>query len=539
MSLGNVIGAAAPIAAGYFTGGAGFGIGASIAAGAATGMGIAALSGNDILMGGVTGGLGGYGGGNMFSAFNPSTAIDLANSAGTTTAVANEALLSPYTSMAPTVEAAGSGAGNLGMFSNPAAVSGSAATMAPSGIMGSTGQLGPNMGQINTSNYAINPGVTGPKSIAPVGAKIEQGALVNANNYGTTGLNNKVEGIINDPSKAGGYAGNPAPPDTSFSAGVERLGDGSMSKGAMKAGMLALGPIAAGLEPEYETFDELREDKYDPYATLNLNDQDTGINDAINADSGLRLYAEGGIVNQTPMNVNNVGANVSGGGMNVNNVGANMGLNSVANLNQGATSIQGLGGLNVNTGGMSLNAAQQDLIDNPKYKLADTGMYGQKQYIPSDYRGMGSFRDDFSGSTQKAGQAEADQIAIYREQLEGSGPMNVNNSPMNVNNVGSNVMGGGMNINNLPTAKFAMGGLTQGPGDGMSDDIPTTIDNEQPAALSDGEFVVPADVVSHLGNGSTEAGSKQLYAMMDEVRQARTGRKQQATEIDAERYMPA
>ena len=73
----------------------------------------------------------------------------------------------------------------------------------------------------------------------------------------------------------------------------------------------------------------------------------------------------------------------------------------------------------------------------------------------------------------------------------------------------------------------------------MSDDIPTTIDNNQPAALSDGEFVVPADVVSHLGNGSTEAGSKQLYAMMDEVRQARTGRKQQGTEIDPERYMPA
>jgi hypothetical protein len=100
-------------------------------------------------------------------------------------------------------------------------------------------------------------------------------------------------------------------------------------------------------------------------------------------------------------------------------------------------------------------------------------------------------------------------------------------------------MGGGMNVNDLPTTKFAMGGLTQGPGDGMSDDIPTTIDNEQPAALSDGEFVVPADVVSHLGNGSTEAGSKQLYAMMDEVRKARTGSTEQGTEINAQRFMPA
>ena len=73
----------------------------------------------------------------------------------------------------------------------------------------------------------------------------------------------------------------------------------------------------------------------------------------------------------------------------------------------------------------------------------------------------------------------------------------------------------------------------------MSDDIPTTIDGDQPAALSQGEFVVPADVVSHLGNGSTEAGSKQLYAMMDEVRQARTGSTQQGKEINPERYMPS
>ena len=68
MSLGNVLGAAAPIAAGYFTGGTSLGIGGAIAAGAATGMGIAALNGNDVLMGGVTGGLGGYGGANMAAA---------------------------------------------------------------------------------------------------------------------------------------------------------------------------------------------------------------------------------------------------------------------------------------------------------------------------------------------------------------------------------------------------------------------------------------------------------------------------------------
>ena len=83
------------------------------------------------------------------------------------------------------------------------------------------------------------------------------------------------------------------------------------------------------------------------------------------------------------------------------------------------------------------------------------------------------------------------------------------------------------------------GRMLKGPGDGMSDSIPASIANKQPARLADGEFVVPADVVSHLGNGSTDAGAKQLYAMMDKVRKARTGKKKQAPAVKANRYMPA
>jgi len=75
------------------------------------------------------------------------------------------------------------------------------------------------------------------------------------------------------------------------------------------------------------------------------------------------------------------------------------------------------------------------------------------------------------------------------------------------------------------------GRLLKGPGDGMSDNIPAQIGAKQPARLADGEFVVPADVVSHLGNGSTDAGAKQLYKMMDKIRQARTGRKAQGKQI--------
>lgn len=82
------------------------------------------------------------------------------------------------------------------------------------------------------------------------------------------------------------------------------------------------------------------------------------------------------------------------------------------------------------------------------------------------------------------------------------------------------------------------GRLLKGPGDGMSDNIPAQIGQRQPARLADGEFVIPADVVSHLGNGSTDAGAKQLYSMMDRVRQARTGNKQQGKQINPRKTLP-
>jgi hypothetical protein len=89
---------------------------------------------------------------------------------------------------------------------------------------------------------------------------------------------------------------------------------------------------------------------------------------------------------------------------------------------------------------------------------------------------------------------------------------------------------------------YAAGGkLLRGPGDGMSDSIPAVIQGAKPqrAALADGEFVIPADVVSHLGNGSTEAGSKRLYSMMDKVRRARTGNPKQGKQINPNRFLPA
>jgi hypothetical protein len=103
-----------------------------------------------------------------------------------------------------------------------------------------------------------------------------------------------------------------------------------------------------------------------------------------------------------------------------------------------------------------------------------------------------------------------------------------------------NLSNGFMNMGSTPS--FAAGGqpkFLSGGGDGMSDSIKATINDNQPARLADGEFVIPADVVSHIGNGSSKAGAKQLYSMMDRVRQARVGTKKQGKQINPRKYLAA
>jgi hypothetical protein len=129
----------------------------------------------------------------------------------------------------------------------------------------------------------------------------------------------------------------------------------------------------------------------------------------------------------------------------------------------------------------------------------------------------------------------------------------LNNARYGANMTGASPLQAGItSLGDLPNPIGAAGGgladlggysdggrLLKGPGDGMSDNIPAQIGRKQPARLADGEFVVPADVVSHLGNGSTDAGAKRLYAMMDRARQARTGKKKQAPAVNTQRMMPA
>jgi hypothetical protein len=154
-------------------------------------------------------------------------------------------------------------------------------------------------------------------------------------------------------------------------------------------------------------------------------------------------------------------------------------------------------------------------------------MGGKKEMEqPDEYDGPLK-RFKFNPSTYRAAFAEggiANLAAGGYDRMVGEDPMYQAMASGGIANLGSYSDGGRM---------------LRGPGDGMSDSIPASISGKRPARLADGEFVVPADVVSHLGNGSTDAGAKQLYAMMDKVRQARTGRKSQGREINPRKYMAA
>jgi hypothetical protein len=161
--------------------------------------------------------------------------------------------------------------------------------------------------------------------------------------------------------------------------------------------------------------------------------------------------------------------------------------------------------------------AEQAVRDNP-YQFAVGGTV-------SDEPGMDEARGLYQGNMTRGFMSGG--MPTYNVALSEMPQPIVNNSPMS--GIQQFVAGG-----NVSTPRFLSGG-----GDGMSDSIPATINGRQEARLADGEFVIPADVVSHLGNGSSKAGAKRLYSMMDKVRSARTGTKKQAPAVNTNRLMPA
>ena len=460
MGIGRIIGAAAPIAAGYFapgsqflTGAGGLGLsatGASIAAGALTGAGIAALSGQDALGGAFTGGLGGMTGGGL------NTAVSKAANAATT-AEANKIM----------ADAA--------------------------------------MGQQAAAQAAY----TGPQSMMSSPDILSKGALPQAGGYAAnyTPTSTSMMDSLKTPTL-------PQTPAAQFGTNygmsdvAREFGGGSEAMGYGKMGLAGLGVAnaAGAFDVEPVQLGSSDDEKYDPTRRLNLG-MDTGISQALKKDTGLRLLAQGGEVKKFQLG--------------------------------GSTSPY--------PPGHPFNPTPA--APPPVYGKIDIG---GKFVETSKTPGPGLISD--SAYNEQYGQTTAEK----NQQGGGGGGMDPNLDPagaqaddkgMNPGAISALAAGFAQQQMNPPTkaqtlglSSLAGGGYLETGGevgDGMSDEIEATIEGEQEARLSDGEFVIPADVVSHLGNGSSDAGARRLYEMMDKVRMARTGTKKQGKEINPERYMPA
>jgi len=188
----------------------------------------------------------------------------------------------------------------------------------------------------------------------------------------------------------------------------------------------------------------------------------------------------------------------------------------------------------------NLLSKQTDLVSEASRRLpvgmtpAQRGVTGALQNAPNDMvaqlLNMGIFTPEtaaqFYQSRYPGLTAEQVQEALAGYNFAEQGPQQ---KTLTVNGM---VQGGIASV-----APQGQGYYLGGPTDGMADQIPATIDNRQPAALSDGEFVIPADVVSHLGNGNSNSGAQHLYGMMDKVRKARTGNPEQGRQIDANKFL--
>ena len=187
----------------------------------------------------------------------------------------------------------------------------------------------------------------------------------------------------------------------------------------------------------------------------------------------------------------------------------------------------------------SLVATRQQvpLGDTTNYR---PGQGGRTYFTPTQYVAPSAAGAALTGQRQEAQNIAAQQIPVAKtpgfERLPDEA---LRPAPTEI-------------LQGAPVAKAAGGGISalggysdggrmlRGPGDGVSDSIPATIGGKQPARLADGEFVVPARIVSEIGNGSSEAGARKLYAMMDRIQNARKKSiKNVAANTKADKYLPS
>jgi hypothetical protein len=279
------------------------------------------------------------------------------------------------------------------------------------------------------------------------------------------------------------------------------------------------------------------------------------------AAGGLMGYAGGGVTGNGNLNLN-IPLNVGGQGGGIGGIGSTGGTSSVGSTGGNMNPNTGTGGTSTYPGTPPLNHP----TDNPFY--SGPGAINRTGDIQSTLFTEPAI--DYSPFSEE-GRRKMAELAARTKGNPTTGPIPGGDYTSANSDMASLAERLGLTGGNTPnpadrgrTWDYANGGMTgyamggglgslgaysdggrllKGPGDGVSDSIPATIGrNRQPARLADGEFVIPARIVSELGNGSTEAGAKKLYAMMDRVQKARgktTGKNKVAANPRADKYLPA
>ena len=503
---------------------------AGIAAGAATG---ALTNRKDPLMGAIMGGMGGYGG--------------MGIGAGLRGAAAAGNVVTPMTTPGGYVPGTVEGA-NIGL-------------------------------NIPGASMMNNPVITNPeiaKSMLSSGQNLADPIVQDAIKNVTQNAGQTITGAKN-------FVSNPSTAWEGFKRGAAGMTDGVANQplsNLQAAGKIAMpigGAVLSGLEPSDLGYTNLNDtiknaDKYDPYATLNLA-----------GDTGLRLYASGG-----PVSFADGGDAMKGGGAGAME-GAGLMAVDVSDINTKygydpeakGTGLAGMAATPKVPVPMVGAFADADIINNARdayeRQLIQSMMANNRFGAMIPNRNQNSVANQLNQArTGQDGQGNPMTIAPLNvassAPTAATAPTATTAPTANTLNLNRNYADGGSitsggirdlygssddqangavlsrdgyglgRLNELSGGGIAgmkKGGYLDGAGDGMSDSIPATIEGNQPARLADGEFVVPADVVSHLGNGSSKAGAKQLYSMMDRIRQARTGNKKQGKRINALKHLPA
>ena len=545
-SLGGFFKSLLPTVAGFAAAGMSGGTLSPMVAGILAGAGTGAITNReDPLMGAVMGGMGGYGGSNLYSAASGfgANATDLAGG--------------PRDALSQAVSQAGE-------VMNPQQMS----MFTPSG------------GTTQTASLASSPANYGAVTAQTAGTAPNFNAIPGAT-QGTGGYQ-PTSLMTSDTSNLQQAYKNVAADPMKF-IGQNKMAVGMPLAGAALGGLEYSDLYGKPLNPEDDP-----NNKYDPYATLNLN-----------TDSGLRLYATGGPVSfadggdtgKDPAGLPGGGLGALKGGGSGATQGAGMVSLDVSDINSKLGYDPTSRANARDAGQMYGNGNMPPLVEAPKLglfasndQIEDARTAYERQLSEAlalqsraGHMGMGGINQGYTGMNGQTNPAGMGSPGNMITRTVGGGGMgstartadtadtalsrlNLNTNYAN----GGSIQAGGLqglygSNDDSPTTPmlsqngyglgrlqkmagggqaYAEGGYLDGAGDGMSDSIPATIDGKQPARLADGEFVIPADVVSHLGNGSSKAGSKRLYNMLDSVRKERTGSTKQGKQINPRKHLP-